>query len=79
MKFSVIETSTSERKAEIKALFDKMRPLLDNGTNFNQTYLIVTGKQSISTMKRGIYRDIREYAKEQGYDYRNHQWRRNNG
>ena len=76
MSIKVIEQSTSERKEEIKQIFERMKPLLDNGGNFYQSALEVTGRKSVGTRSRGWYRDLTDYAKSQGYDYKDYQWKR---
>lgn len=72
----MITQTTAERREETKAIFDKMRPLLDDGWNFYQAALEVTGRKSVGTRCRGWYRDLREYAKSQGYDYHDFEWKR---
>lgn len=76
MPIKVIQQTTEERKQELIDTFNKMKPLLDEGWNFNPAYLHVTGKRSVGSSRRGAYKDIREYAKSQGYDPCNHEWRR---
>ena len=70
----VIEQSTAERRQETIDLFNKVKPLVDDGWAFRQAVLHITGKTSIGTQKRGWYRDLCEYAKTQGYNPKDYEW-----
>ena len=72
----VIEQSTEDRNRETRELFQKVKPLVDEGWAFRQAVLHITGKQSIGTQKRGWYRDLCDYAKQQGYNPKDYEWKR---
>lgn len=67
----IIETTTAERKQETITLFEKVKPLLDNGCTFRKAVMIVTGKKVVHT-RQSWYNDLIEYAKTQGYNYRDY-------
>ena len=62
---TIIETSTSERNAETVELFNKIKPLLDNGHSFNSALKLIGYNHW--THSRGWYRDLVDYAKSKGY------------
>ena len=67
----IIETTTAERKQETITLFEKIKPLLDKGCNFRKAVMKVTGKKVVNT-NQSWYNDLTEYAKTQGYNYRDY-------
>lgn len=62
----IIERSTYERNLETKELFDKIRPLLDDGYSYNKALKVIRNANSINT-NHGWYKDVVEYGESQGY------------
>ena len=77
MTIRVIQQTTAERKAETKALFEQVKPMLDNGYSFRQA-LIELG-YCVTNTRNGRYRDLVAYAKTQGYNYNEYKWRKRRG
>ena len=75
MSIRVIEQSTSDRRAETKAIFEKVKPLLDQGYGLWTATRKVTGRP-IHNAKNGWYRDLIEYCNSQGYNYHEMKGRR---
>ena len=71
----IIQQSTAERKQETWELFEKIRPLLDQGYSFNKALTEVTDL-SVTNYRSGWFKDLIEYAKTQGYDYHEYKWKR---
>ena len=72
----VIETTTAERKAETIALFEKIKPYLNQGYSFKKALEKETDL-SIN-FKNGWFKDLINYAKTQGYDYHDYKFKRGN-
>ena len=72
---TVIEQSTSERKAETKELFEQCQPYLDKGWSLNKAVTEATNRKPTNS-KNGWYRDLIEYAASQGYDHYKLKWQR---
>ena len=73
----VITQSTEERKAETKKLFEDIKPYIDKGYSFRQAITKVKGRDHFSNPKYGMFRDLIEYARTQGYEYYDHLYSRN--
>jgi len=74
MGIRVIQQSTAERNAETKRLFDRIKPLIDEGYSFRQA-LIKLGYR-VSNTRNGWYKDLVAYAQTQGYDHNEYKWKR---
>ena len=74
MGIRVIQQSTAERNAETKELFDRIKPLIDEGYSFRQA-LIKLGYR-VSNTRNGWYKDLVTYAQTQGYDHNEYKWKR---
>ena len=72
---TVIQKTTAERKQETIALFEKIKPLLDEGYSFNKA-LTETTDLSVTNYRCGWFKDLIDYAKTQGYDYHEYKWKR---
>ena len=70
----VIQQSTAERNRETRNLFERMKPLVDDGYSFRQA-LMKLG-YTVSNPHHGWYKDLVDYAKTQGYDHYDYKWRR---
>lgn len=66
----IIETSTSQRKQETKTLFQKVKPLLDNGLSYNKAVRKIKKlPATYSCSNLAWFRDLVEYGETQGYKY----------
>lgn len=74
---TVIEQSTEERKKETKELFDKIRPLLDEGYIYSNAINKVLGRTGKPYYSNGWYRDVIRYGESQGYDYNSYSGKEN--
>lgn len=64
----VISQTTAERNRETQELFEKIRPLLDEGYSYRQAVIKVKDISSTSNVvKYAWFRDVVEYGKKQGY------------
>lgn len=72
---NIIQKTTAERKQETIILFEKIRPLLDEGYSFNKALKEITDL-SVTQPNKGWLRDLINYAKTQGYDYHEYKWKR---
>ena len=61
----VIQRSTSERRAEIKELFNKCVPYLNKGVSLRQAVIKVTGNE-VGTHRNGWFKALIDYAETQG-------------
>lgn len=68
MSIKVIERSTADRRKELAEFFEELRPYLDEGMTLRKAVNTVRGVEVSS--QRAWYKELREYAKEQGYDAR---------
>ena len=75
MSIRVIEQSTSDRRAETKAIFEKVKPLLDQGYGLWSATLKATGRY-VHNSRNGWYRELIEYCESQGYNYHEMKGRR---
>ena len=71
----VIQRSTSEREAEIKELFNKCVPYLNEGVSLRQAVIRVTNIE-VSNHRNGWFKALIDYAESQGYDYHKCRWRK---
>lgn len=65
---TVKETSSEERENEMKELFEKMRPFLEQGLSYIATYQLITGIEHTAFASRRWWKDLLEYGKRQGFD-----------
>ena len=66
---TVKTSSSKERDDEIKELFDKMKPYLDEGYSYHKA-LNEIKQTNVSYAQRRWYRDLVEYGESQGYPYK---------
>ena len=71
----VIEQSTKEREQETKALFESIRPLLDDGYTYNKALRKVKGVATLNT-SNAWYRNVIEYGEKQGYRRSDYSYKR---
>lgn len=64
----VIETSSEDRQKELEEIFEKMRPLLDQGFGYIASYQFISGVNHTAFSRRSWWRDLVKYGEEQGYD-----------
>ena len=72
MTITIVEQTTAERQAETKALFDAIRPLLDDGYSYMgalQHIGRVSANTKNNSYQKAWFRDLKEYGESQGYDY----------
>jgi len=67
MSIKVISQTTAERNAETKKLFEECKPYLDDGLSLNQAVQKAKGIEHHAVSRRAWFRELREYAEEQGY------------
>lgn len=72
---NIVSQSTSERHEETKALYDECKPYLDKGYSLRKAVMIVSDRR-VSNTKNGWFRDLRDYAESQGYEYNKRRWSR---
>ena len=65
---NIIESTTDDRNTEIKKLFNKIKPFLDQGFSYNQAYEFALDKKPSTS--RAWWRDLLQYGREQGYPKR---------
>lgn len=64
----VISQNTAEREKEIRDLFERIRPLLDEGYSYRQAVIKVKDISPFANVvKYAWFRDVVEYGKKQGY------------
>ena len=68
MSIKVIALSTKERDEETKQLFKECIPYLEQGHSLNYAVRKVKGITHHSISHRAWYRELRQYAKSQGYE-----------
>lgn len=69
----VIEQTTEERKQETRELFNKIRPLLDNGIMYNKAVKQVKNlPPDYSCTQLAWFRDLIAYGETQGYAYKDY-------
>lgn len=66
---NVISQSTAERRAETVALFEACKPYLDKGMSLRKAVYESSGRR-VSNVKNGWFRELIDYAKTQGYEYK---------
>ena len=76
---TVISQTTAERNEETKALFEQIRPLLDDGYSY-MTACVMVGKckggLKNSYYNFGWFKDLKAYGESQGYPYKDHKGHR---
>ncbi len=68
-KITVITKTTNERNQETKELFEKIKPLLDDGMIYSTAVKKVTGRTRVRK-ELGWFKELIEYGESQGYSYR---------
>ena len=66
----VIEKTTQQRKEETVELFNEVKPLLDEGIPFYKAVKKVKNLSHFGFANQAWYREVRDYAKSQGYEPR---------
>lgn len=66
-KINVISQTTAEREQETVDLFNKVKPLLDEGCGLSKAVRQVTDVRTSHFQSRRWYKDLKNYAKAQGY------------
>lgn len=66
---TVISQDTAERKKETIELFDKIRPLLDDGYSYTTALRKIGRIRHSRVFQRGWFRDLIDYGATQGYAY----------
>lgn len=66
MGIRVIQQTTAERKEEILQLYEKVKPLLDDGIGLWTAVKTVRGKPCSTNV--AWYRELRMYCRQKGYD-----------
>ena len=76
---TVISQSTSERNEETRQLFEKIRPLLDDGYSY-MTACVKVGRCEDHLKHQyyhyGWFKDLKAYGESQGYPYVRHSGKR---
>lgn len=68
---NVISQTTSERNKETQELFEQCKPYLDDGYSLSHALIIVKElTYSTGFQNRAWFKELRQYAKTQGYDSR---------
>ena len=67
-KIKVISQTTAEREQETVEFFKEVEPLLQEGYTLREAVWEL--KHQHGNPRRAWYRDLRNYAEEQGYDCR---------
>ena len=80
-KIKVICQSTDERRKEAMELFDKIKPLLDEGHIYSSAVKMVTDKKNtrLNRYQDAWYRDLIEYGESKGYLYDDYSGKRKRG
>lgn len=73
MTIKVIQQTTAERKQETIQLYNKCKPYLDKGYSLNKAVQQVTDRIPTNS-KNGWYRDLINYAVQQGFDHNGTKW-----
>lgn len=66
-KIKVIEQTTAEREAEKIQLWEDCQPYLNEGLTLRQSVMQVKGMRNLPTPKLAWFRELREYAWDNGY------------
>ena len=66
---NVITKTTEERRAETVELFEACKPYLDRGMSLRKAVYESSGRR-VSNVKNGWFRELIDYAKTQGYEYK---------
>ena len=79
MTIKVIEQTTRERNEETKALFDAIRPLLDEGYSYMTACVKIGHVDEVASHGQygnGWFKDLKKYGATQGYDYKDYKGKR---
>ena len=71
----IIEQSTAEREEETKALFESIRPLLDEGYTYNKAIRKIRELTTLNT-NNTWYRDVIDYGERMGYKREDYTYKR---
>ena len=68
---TVVEQSTSEREQEIKKLFERIKPYLDEGHSYRNALIMIGHISRNISLDRfhGWYKELTEYGASQGYPF----------
>ena len=76
---TIISQSTAEREKETKELFEKIKPLLDQGMIYSAAVMKVKNlPYAFNRNKQAWFRDLVAYGESQGYDYDDYSGKGNN-
>lgn len=79
---TVIEQTTKDRNNETKELFEKIKPLLDQGYSY-MTACVMVGRCKKSLRNQyynyAWFKDLKRYGESQGYPYCRYKGRRRGG
>ena len=69
MSIRVIQQDTKARQRETAEIFEGCRPYLDQGMSLRKAVYESSGRR-VSNVKNGWFRELIDYAKTQGYEYK---------
>ena len=69
MSIRVIQQDTKARQRETAEIFEGCRPYLDQGMSLLKAVYESSGRR-VSNVKNGWFRELIDYAKTQGYEYK---------
>ena len=67
MGIKVISQNTAERRAETQKLFEQIEPLLNEGYSLTSAVKEIKGLNNTAFQQRAWYKELRDFAIEQGY------------
>lgn len=73
---TVVETSTSERKAETRRIFEDVKPYLDRGYSLVRALEATGNNDKRRCSSRGWFKDLTDYMDSHGYYHRDYQYNR---
>ena len=76
---TIIQQTTAERRQETIDLFNKIKPLLDNGWIYSAAIRKVKNlPPGFNRYQQAWYRDVVAYGETQGYKYEDYSGKKNN-